>query len=203
MNRAARRAFAKNIAKAMGRAKAHRPPRDEGPTLEERLAKLEAEKAQLEQRIAALDDGYDKVPGVSEHRLDWFVHVGGERVDVKALPAAEWIRTLETLPEFLFAFAMEKIAQPKDELSDKSAQDVTDLAKRWLVACAVKPEDLELDRLTLLEAQHAVAHIARLNGVTAYMRAWFRKRLARVAAAAPGSAELRDAPERPAGDQPN
>lgn len=199
MNRAARRA----LERLLKRSGAHRPEDASGPTLEERLHRLEAENTALKARVKALDDGYDRLPGVKEHRLDWYVHVGGERVEIKAIPPAEWIRTLESLPSFLFTYAMERVAQQSEQLSDKVAEDVTDLAKRWLLACAAKPDELRLDRLTLLEAQHAVAHIAQLNGVTAYMRAWFRKRLAGVAATAPGGEELRNEAQQPTGDLTN
>lgn len=203
MNRAARRAFAKNLSKALGRtAGAHRPAEAKGPTLEERVAQLETEKADLQRQVAALDAKHDQVPGVTPGRKDWYVHVGGERVDLKAIPPAEWLRTLEELPTFLFSFAMEKTS-PQGALSDKTVTDIAETAKRWIAACAVDPEGLHLERLTLPEAQHAVAHIAELNGVTAYMRAWFRQRLAGVATPAPGGEELRGEAERPTGDLPN
>jgi hypothetical protein len=198
VNRAARRAFAQNLSKALGREKAHRPAED--PT-EVRLRRLEQENAALKEQVAGLENRHDQVPGVASHRKDWYVLVGGERVDLKAIPPAEWLRTLEELPQFLFAFALQKTEGKA--LDGETLEQITDLAKRWIAACAVEPDELQLDRLTLPEAEHAVAHIAELNGVTAHLRAWFRKRLAGVAAAAPGSEELRDAPERPAGDLPN
>lgn len=199
MNRAARRAFAKNLSKALGRAGAHRPA--EAPTLEERVAQLEAEKAELKDQVAALDAKHDQVPGVMSHRKDWHVLVGGERVDLKAIPPAEWLRTLEELPQFLFAFALQKTAGKAPD-GDTLAQ-IVEIARRWITACAVKPESLQLDRLTLPEAEHAVAHIAELNGVTAHLRAWFRERLAGVASTAPGGEGVRPAAEQPAGDLPN
>lgn len=194
MNRAARRAFAKNLSRALGRAKAHRPP--EGPTPEERIAALERELEELRGK-------HDQLPGVSEERKDWFVLVGGERVEIQALPPIEWVRSLEELPEFLFAFATEKLAKPKAGPSPETVQQIVDVARRWITASAVSLEGVELERLTLPEAEHAVAHIATLNGVTGALRKWFRERLEGVAHPAPGGQELRTAPVEPAGGRPN
>src|SRR5690606_29721927 len=120
---------------------------------------------------------HDRLPGVVEERKDWFVLVGGERVEIQALPPIEWVRSLEELPGFLFAFATEKLAKPGERPSDEVVQQIVDVAKRWILATAVDPENLHLGRLTPMEAEHAVAHIATLNGVTGALRAWFRERL--------------------------
>lgn len=199
MNRAARRALAKNLSKALGRTRAHRPA--DGPTVDERLAALEAENAELKGQVKALDAKHDQVPGVMPHRKDWHVLVGGQRVDLKAIPPAEWLRTLEELPQFLFAFALQK-TEGKALDGDTLAQ-IVDIAKRWISACAIDGESLQLDRLTLPEAEHAVAHIAELNGVTAHLRNWFRERLAGMARPTPGGQGVRPAAEQPAGDLPN
>lgn len=199
MNRAVRRAFAKNLSKALGRAGAHRPA--EGPTVDERLAALESENAELKDQVKELDARHDQVPGVMSHRKDWHVLVGGERVDLKAIPPAEWLRTLEELPQFLFAFALQRTAGKAPD-GDTLAQ-IVEIARRWITACAVTPDELQLDRLTLPEAEHAVAHIAELNGVTAHLRAWFRQRLAGVASPPPSGKGVRTAAEQPTGDLPN
>src|SRR5690606_34828831 len=142
VNRAARRAFAQNLSRALGRAKAHRPP--EGPTPEERIAALERELEELRGK-------HDRLPGVVEERKDWFVLVGGERVEIQALPPIEWVRSLEELPGFLFAFATEKLAKPGERPSDEVVQQIVDVAKRWILATAVDPESLHLGRLTPME----------------------------------------------------
>lgn len=203
MNRAARRAFAKNIAKAMGRAKAHRPP-EESPTAEERLAQLEARNAELERRLAGLEERHDQVPGVTPGRRDWHVIVGGERVEVRAIPPAEWLATTQELPEFLFSLAVDKLTPETERMPPEvRAEKVGELARRWIRVCAVDPDGLNLDRLTVMEAEHAVAQIAELNGVTAYLREWFRSRLEGLAAAAPDRQGVRAEAVEPAGGQPN
>jgi len=203
VNRAARRAFAKNIAKAMGRAKAHRPP-EESPTAEERLAQLEARNAEIERRLAGLEERHDQVPGVVPGRRDWSVVVGGEVVPIRALPPQEWLATTGELPEFLFSLAVGRDRPESQPLTaEERAQKIHDVARRWIAACAVDPEAVDLDHLTVLEAEHAVAHIAELNGVTAYLAKWFRSRLHGVAAPAPDRENVRAAPQRPAGGQPN
>lgn len=171
--------------------------------LRRRVDELEAINAGLLNDVRDLAAKHDAVPGVVEHRKDWYVLVGGERVELKAIPPAEWIQTLEELPAFLFSFAVERSSKPTTAPSSKALEEVTTLARRWLTACAVDLEALKLDRLTLVEAEHAVAHIAELNGVTAALRTWFREQLARVATGAPGSAVLRSPTVEPAGDQPN
>ena len=206
MNRAARRAFAKRLARAMGRAEAHRPAEDAGPTVEERLAKLEAEKEALERRLAGLEERHDQVPGVTPGRRDWHVIVGGEKVEVKAISPAEWIATTQELPEFLFSLAVDKLTPETERMpAEERAQKVGELARRWIRACAVDPDSLNLDRLTVMEAEHAVAQIAELNGVTAYLAKWFRSRLesARVAAAASDRPGVRAEAEQPAGGAVN
>lgn len=202
MNRAARRAFARNLSRAMGRAKAHRPA--EGPTAEERLAQLEAQNADLRRRLQGLEERHDQVPGVTPGRRDWHVIVGGERVEVRAIPPAEWLATTQELPEFLFSLAVDKLTPETERMPPEvRAEKVGELARRWIRVCAVDPDGLNLDRLTVMEAEHAVAQIAELNGVTAYLREWFRSRLEGLAAAAPDRQGVRAEAVEPAGGQPN
>ncbi len=190
MNRAVRRALAR-----LTRAGAHRP--------DEATQRLEAELRDVREQLAALEAKHDQVPGVTETRRDWFVLVGGQRVDLKAIPANEWLKSLEELPAFLFTFALERTGNPGKAPDASTLEQVTSLAKRWIAACAIDPGPVDLDRLTLPEAEHAVAHIAELNGVTAHLRAWFRKRLEGMAPAAPDRQIVRGEAERPPGDLPN
>lgn len=192
MNRAFRRALARAFAKA---------PK---PTPEqERLDALEAENQRLRAEVDGLHAKQDALPGVKEGRRDWFVIVGGERVDLKAIPPAAWISSLEELPSFLMAFAIERSAKPDEAPAQDTLDKVVELAKRWIQACAVDLPSVYLDHLTLPEAQHAVAHIAELNGVTAALRQWFQQRLAGVAPGAPGSEPVRGEAEQPPGSQLN
>lgn len=168
-----------------------------------RLAELERENALLRADLGELTGKVDQVPGVREERKDWFVLVGGERVHLRAIPPAEWIKSMEELPSFLFAFSLERVTNQGGQLGPEVLTQIHELASRWITACAVEPGTLQLDRLTLPEAEHAIVHISDLNGVTAHMRKWFRDRLDTVAGATPGGQELRAAPQRPAGDKPN
>lgn len=200
MNRRQRRALAKALSGALGR-KGARPPTPD--PVEERIQELQLENVRMRLQIDALGDKFDAVPGVEEGRKDWFVYVGGEKVSIKAIPPVEWVRSLEELPSFLFAFTLERLEKPGETLSDEKIAEIFVFARRWIEACAVDPESFDLDRLTLPEAQHAVAHIAVLNGVTDYLRAWFRRRLEGVAGDTPGGEELRRTPVEPPGDLPN
>lgn len=171
------------------------------PTLTEE--RLEAEVQQLRAEIDALQAKQDALPGVKEERRDWFVLVGGQPVDLKAIPPAAWISSLDELPSFLMTYAVERSAAPDEAPSLETMDKVLDLAKRWIQACAVDLPSVNLDHLTLPEAQHAVTHIAELNGVTAALRQWFQQRLAGVAAGAPDGAAVRDPAEHPAGRRTN
>lgn len=170
-----------------------------------RLTELERENARLKADLGELTGKIDQVPGVREERRDWFVLVGGERVELKAIPPSAWIESMEELPSFLFAFSVERVTNKGGQLGPEVLSQIHELASRWIRACAVNPDALQLDRLTLPEAEHAVVHISDLNGVTAHMRKWFRDRLdlGSVAGTSPGGQELRAAPQRPAGDKPN
>lgn len=182
MNRAGRRA----LARLLGRAKAK--------------PKLDPEVAALKARLDAVEAKQDALPGLVEGRKDWFVLVDGKQVPLKALPAIEWVRSHEELPAFLFTFATNRLA---GELGADTLEQISDLARRWITASAVSMDGVDLERLTFVEAQHAVAHIATLNGVTDSLRAWFRQRLAGVAVRAPGGAGVRGEAEQPAGHRLN
>lgn len=164
-------------------------------------AERNAVEAELRARLEALEAKHDAVPGVREERKDWFVLVGGERVEIRALPAIEWVRAQQELPAFLFTFTTDRLST--GTLSDELIAQIDDLAKRWIAASAVKPDELHLDRLSFPEAEHAVAHIATLNGVTDALRAWFRQRLTGVADAAPNRQGVRGQAEQPPGSALN
>lgn len=189
MNRAARR----GLARVFGRAQAN----------DERLERLERENETLKATVAGLEAKHDALPGVSEERKDWFLLVGGKRVELRALPPIEWVRSQEELPGFLFAFTTDRLSSGGGQLGAELLDKIADLARRWITASAVDLTGVNLDHLTLPEAEHAVAHIASLNGVTDSLRAWFRQRLTRVADVAPDGESVRGAPEQPAGDHLN
>lgn len=161
-----------------------------------RLERLESENAELRETVTALDAKHDRVPGVTEGKRDWFVLVGGQRVNLAAMPPAEWIETLGELPGFLFSFAVEQQARPGEAPSSDTLEQVAALARRWIMSSAISLDGIDMAQLTVPEAQHAVAHIAELNGVSAALRTWFRERLAGMAATASGSAELRGEAKR-------
>lgn len=193
MNRAIRRA----LSRPHGRADLERE------LLRNENAELRAQIQGLTESVRDLAGKHDQLPGVVEGRKDWFVLVGGQRVELKAIPPAEWIRTLEELPAFLFTFAVERTTNPAQAPNNEALEQITDLAKRWLSVTAVDPSAMNLDHLTLPEAEHAVAHISELNGVTAALRTWFRQRLAGLAAGAPGRAPVRGQAQQPPGDLAN
>lgn len=187
MNRAQRRALGRLF---KGRPKEPQPQQPD------------AEVAALKARLAELEAKHDALPGLVEGRKDWYVLVDGERVELKALPPIEWINSHDELPSFLFAFATSRLAGGSGLDADALTQ-LVELARRWIAASAVSLEGVHLDRLTVIEAEHAVAHIAALNGVTDSLRAWFRERLAGVAAPAPRSEGVRDSAEQSPGSALN
>lgn len=189
MNRAQRR--------ALGRLFKGRPKQQpqEQPQPDPEVAAIKARLEELEAR-------HDALPGLVEGRKDWFVLVDGERVELKALPPIEWINSHDELPSFLFAFATNRLAGGSGLDADALTQ-LVELARRWIAASAVSLEGVHLDRLTVIEAEHAVAHIAALNGVTDSLRAWFRQRLAGVAAPPPRSEGVRGEAEQSPGSALN
>lgn len=163
---------------------------------ERRLADLERQNQDLRAELDALQVKQDQAPGVVEDRKDWFVVVGGQRVDLQAIPPIEWVRSMEELPSFLWQFAVDRTAS-NGQLTEETLNKVLEVAKRWITASAISLEGIDLDRLTLPEAEHAVSHISELNGVTAQLRTWFRNQLG-LAGTAQGSEALRRSPERAA-----
>lgn len=191
MSRKQRRA----LARFLGRATAKRT--------DTRATELEAQVGHLQARLDALEGKHDQLPGVREERKDWFVLVGGKRVELKALPPVAWVESLEELPSFLFVFATERLKKPGETLPTELIEQILDLAKRWVAASAVEPGALDLDRMNLPEAEHAVAHIASLNGVTDSLRKWFRGRLQGVADSPRGGEGVRAAAQQPPGGAVN
>lgn len=127
----------------------------------------------LNQRIKSLERAQDAVPGVNEGKKDWSVIVDGQRVALTPMTGADWLEAINELPEFVFAYAQ---GQAKGQpLIGSDLQAVLELAKRWITACA--EGEVNLDRLSIPEAEHAVTRIAELNGVTENLRAFFRERL--------------------------
>lgn len=172
-----------------------------GRRLKQAVEALQAENAQLKERLAALERPSEGIPGVSAGQKDWFVTVGGEKVEVRALDGAAFFEAFEGLPEFVFAYATTKTL--KGQLGKEDLELILERAKRWIKACAIEAEGVKLERLTLPEAEHAIAHIAELNGITDQLRKFFLERTEAVARARPAGQALRRAPQQPARPEPN
>jgi len=159
-----------------------------------RQAQLTAEALDaLNQRLKALERIQPKdVPGVTEEQKDWAVIVGGERVPVKTMQPADWLEAMQELPEYVYIYAQNQ-AQGK-ALESKDFESILNLAKKWIKACA--EGEVNLDRLSIPEAEHAVSHIAGLNGVTENLREFFRQRIKGLAQPSQDSQPLRSATVR-------
>jgi hypothetical protein len=157
---------------------------------------LRQELARLTSAYEALEAKYQKVPGVVVGEKDWHVLVDGQRVAIRPLSGEAWLSTMTELPQFIYLFAQERVKG--QGLQGKDFEKVLDLAKKWIGACAVG--EVNLDKLTLPEAEHAVTHIAELNGITQQLREFFRQRLETMARAPQNSKSVRGAPQQPARD---
>lgn len=167
--------------------------------LTRQLGEVAQENQILKERLAELENRADAIPGVRPDDKQWSVIVGGELIELKAIPPHEWLHSLEELPAFLYVFLAEKTAKPNEAPSSERLDDLVALAKRWIQACAVG--EVNLDRLTLPEAEHAVAHIAMLNGVSDALRRWFLEQ--GMGNPSEHRAEIRATPEHSPGDSLN
>jgi len=139
-------------------------------TQRERITALEAELAELKARLARLEptSGLPPVDG-------WQVSVGGEVVALRALTPAQWAIALQDLPGFLFAYAATQARG--DEASQEVLERLVSTAQQWIVACALTPGELHLERLTIPEAVEALKVISRLNGVDTALGEMLQKKL--------------------------
>ena len=159
-------------------------------------ASQEADEALLA-RLDTLEHSTLPIVGVDQGEKTWSVTVGGEEVEVRAMPPVEWARALEELPGFLIAHAAAR--SEKKEMKPEDLASIFEKAKRWIAACAAK--EVRLERLTAPEALHAVVVISRLNGMDQHLAAWFRERLGHDAAG-PGGQTLRGAAQPTSKVQP-
>lgn len=141
--------------------------------LERRLKELEGENDALQQRLDALEDKKEPVPGLEGGKATRVIQVGGEDVELRPLPPREWMVALEELPSFLLAYAKDK-AQGK-ELGADEFEKIHARVKGWIAACAVG--EVSTERLTIPEALHALNIISTLNGLDASLASFFRSRL--------------------------
>jgi hypothetical protein len=149
------------------------------------LETLRRQVADLEVRLAALQP----TPGLSGAQKPWTVQVGGEPVALRALTESQWVAALGELPAFLLTYIAGKQSGNSDDPELLGKIRLT--AQTWIVACALKPDELRLERLTIPEAVEAVRVIAALNGVDQALAQFFRERLLGHAAR-PGGAAIRN-----------
>lgn len=147
----------------------------------------------LAERVKALEQSTLPIAGVDQGEKTWTVTVGGEEVELKAMPALEYARALQELPEFLFMYAKRK--EKRENLSEAELETLVERAKRWIEVSSVGEPRLE--RLTVPEAMHAVVVISRMNGVDGALSTYFRGRLGDSHAGLGGEA-LRGTPEHAA-----
>ena len=159
-------------------------------------ASQEADEALLA-RLDTLEHSTLPIVGIDQDEKSWSITVGGEEVDIQAMPPVDWARALEELPGFLIAHAAAK--SENKEMKPEDLANIFEKAKRWIAACAVG--EVRLERLTAPEALHAVVVISRLNGMDQHLAAWFRERLGHDAAG-PGGQTLRGAAEHASQKQP-
>ncbi|MBF6595819.1 MAG: hypothetical protein IVW51_15450 [Thermaceae bacterium] len=146
------------------------------------LENLRRQVADLESRLAVLQP----TPGVSGAQKPWTVQVGGEPVELRALTEAQWVAALGELPVFLLTYIAGKQTGNSDDPELLGKIRLT--AQTWIVACAIQPDGLRLERLTIPEAAEAVKVIAALNGVDQALAQFFRERLLSHAARPGGEA---------------
>ena len=139
--------------------------------MEDRIARLEAELEALKQQIRSLAP----LAGLPLPDESWQVSVGGETVQIRALTPAQWVIALQDLPGFLFTYAANEAAggAPQEETLER----LIELARQWIIACAINPAELRLERLTIPEALEAVKTISRLNGIDAQLGEMLKKKL--------------------------
>jgi hypothetical protein len=139
-------------------------------TQREQIAQLQAELAELRARLARLEP----IPGLPASD-DWSVRVGGQPVVLRALTPAQWAVALQDLPGFLFAYvsAQERGQSADEELLNK----LVETAQRWILACAINPGEVQIERLTIPEALEAIRRISALNGVDSALGEMLQKKL--------------------------
>jgi hypothetical protein len=141
--------------------------------LQERINHLEQELGELRAVLR-----YTPLVGAA-----WSVVCGGEVVQLRALTPVQWVGALDELPAFLFAYV-----QGTTEDNEKVLEKLATTAKSWLLACAVEPKNLSIERLTIPEALEAVKKIASLNGIDTALASALEKKMRFTLSTAPPSA---------------
>lgn len=147
----------------------------------ERIQQLEAELADLKARLARLE------PTPGQPVGEWTVPCGGQAVEIRALTPAQWAVALGDLPGFLFAYVAGQVRG--DGNDQETLEKLLSTARQWLVACALEPEKLHLERLTIPEAVEVLKRISALNGVDTALSEMLQKklRLSTSSTSAPGA----------------
>lgn len=154
--------------------------------LEGQVADLQARLAQLDSSVSARIGQLEPTPGLSGSKDPWTVQVGGQSVELKALTDEQWVRALGELPAFLLAYIGGKQGGKANDPEILKRAKTT--AQSWILSCALRPQEVRLERLTVPEALEAVKVIAGLNGVDAALGQFFRERLLGPAAGSGGAA---------------
>jgi len=164
-------------------------------------------EAELQQRLAELEQKTLPIPGIDQGEKRWALTIGGNPVEIHALPPAEWARALQDLPDFLFSYALAKQGGGSEGMKAEELEKLTARARDWIAASIVDTSEgvrPDLDHLTVPEAMDAVVRISRLNGLDENLAAWFRSRGSSDAAASGRDREaVRGKAKRAAGPRPN
>lgn len=149
------------------------------------LAELKRENAELRLRLELLEARLNPV-GLEGATKTHEIQVGGQTVTLRAMPPSEWVKALEEIPSFLLAYAAGKAGKTSSDTQQLEEMYVA--AKRWVEVCAVG--EVNLETLTVPEAQHAAVVIAQMNGLDAHLARFFREKLG-LAAVGPSGLTVR------------
>jgi len=163
-----------------------------------------AELQALRGRLGELERQSRPLPGTDRKEKTWELVIGGQAFPIKALPAGEWARAMQDLPDFLFSYAITK-TEGRGDLQGPELEKLMSRAQDWIAAShageGVRPD---LDHLTVPEAMDAIVRISRLNGLDENLAAWFRGRGDPDASASrPNREKVRDQAQPSAGPRPN
>lgn len=172
--------------------------RESVTSLRSELAKQRGEIEALRERNAQLERALSRTPGLPGAEIGDRVSVGGVEVELYALPPEHYIRALKRLPEFLFTYAAGRVTD--QEPGEHELSELSRSAREWLEASLAEEDKARIDfrKLTMPEIQHALAVMARLNGIDEQLASFFLQRGAGGGARRPGSdgAAVRQAAER-------
>lgn len=145
------------------------------PTQAQQLAELQAENESLRLRLESLEATVrpPSLPaGVSTQPQMNTVYVGGKLVHLKPLPPVEFVKASAELPMFVvvmaitsgFGTANADGLRKKLEITAQDYERIYERAKGWLAVCAV--EEVDVEALTVPEAENVLAVVCRMNGLT-------------------------------------